>query len=167
MEIKYLKTFQQNPRSNMSNTFGGNIPMSLEEIQQLEQLWNNGKPFPVVIREFLSIAGKHNWLFEGGNPEFIRSLILSDNKRINVPLDRPFIGLYAGLSYPQFFLVFCDEDQVDPDLYELLLYEDDEMDAWGNSDHPGQRLFKTGSKMSEYINGAVESYRDWQARGLI
>ncbi len=53
MEIEYLKTLRDNPVDfgvTMNYTNRG-IPIT--EIEQLEQTWNNGNPFPKALRELL------------------------------------------------------------------------------------------------------------------
>lgn len=53
MIIEYLKTLRDNPIINGYNIEG----ISETEIQQLEQLYNNGNTFPKVLRELLYLAG--------------------------------------------------------------------------------------------------------------
>jgi hypothetical protein len=163
MEIQYLKLFQENPRRNLEElSTTPNTPLSESEISTLEDKWNNGTRFPVVIREFLEIGGKYNWIFEGGDQERLRSSIESMSQFINYKMSRRYIAITCSISDPQYFIVFLDEDQVDPYVYELNLYLEEHLEIYNI-----ERLSNTAIPLSEYINGAVESYRYWQERGLI
>lgn len=161
--MEYLNYFQQNPRLNLTNLFETpNTPLKEEEIKLLEQKWNNNQPFPIVVKEFLSIGGSYNWIFEGGDQESMRNTILSLSKIINYRITRPFVAINTSISDPQYFIIFLDENQIDPIVYELNLYTDIELEHY-----ECPRLEQTDIKLSDYLNGAVESFRLWQEKGLI
>ncbi len=156
METGYLKFFQQNPRSDLNNPDTvPNTGMNIQQIFELEQLWNHGNPFPAVVKEFLLIGGIYNWIFEGGDQKWLRILIDGYGLQVNYSIVRPFLAVTKSFSDPQFFIVFLDEDQSDPDVYELNLYPDDDLFHYGVP-----RLEKTGAKLSQTINGAVYKYRN-------
>ncbi|WP_336958622.1 hypothetical protein [Chryseobacterium contaminans] len=163
MEINYLKLFQQNPRSDLNDlSTVPNTGMNNQQIQQLEQLWNNGNQFPTVVKEFLSIGGIYNWIFEGGDQKQLRSLINRYCQEINYSITRPFMALTKSFSDPQFFIVFLDENQIDPKVYELNLYTNDELSQYGVS-----RLEAIGGTLSQAINEAVYNYRNSELLGLL
>ncbi|UZT99067.1 hypothetical protein ODZ84_05725 [Chryseobacterium fluminis] len=163
MEINYLKLFQQNPRSDLNNSnTTPNKGINNQQIQELEQLWNNGNQFPTVVKEFLSIGGIYNWIFEGGDQKQLRSLINRYCQEINYSITRPFIAFTKSFSDPQFFIVFLDENQIDPKVYELNLYMNDDLIHYGVS-----RLKATGINLSQTINGAVYNYRNSESLGLL
>lgn len=49
MTINYLQILRDNPKLSKNIMRG----MTLTEITQLEQAWNNGNPFPKVLKELL------------------------------------------------------------------------------------------------------------------
>lgn len=156
MEINYLKLFQQNPRSDLNDlSTVPNTGMNNQQIQELEHLWNNGNQFPTVVKEFLLIGGIYNWIFEGGDQKQLRSLIDRYCQQISYSITRPFMALTKSFSDPQFFIVFLDENQIDPKLYELNLYTNDDLTHYSVS-----RLEAIGDTLSQAINGSVYNYRN-------
>lgn len=71
------------------------------------------------------------------------------------------MALTKSFSDPQFFIVFLDENQIDPKVYELNLYTNNDLIQYGVP-----RLQATNSRLSEVINGAVYNYRNSQSLGL-
>ena len=58
MEITYLQALKETPHVDFPND---GIPET--EIARLEYLYNNGNPFPKVLKELLFLAGNHcEWL---------------------------------------------------------------------------------------------------------
>jgi hypothetical protein len=62
MEIKYLKELELNP--TLRNQTIKPIPES--EISELEQLYNDGKEFPLALRELLFLAGSYCYVLDYG-----------------------------------------------------------------------------------------------------
>jgi hypothetical protein len=114
MEIQYLKHLQDNPMRNphAESKYQFRIkPMSLEEIESLEQKYNNGKQFPKALRELLYLAGKDCYVFDYNAldsmdemQEYVRESLAEFNRDIG----RPFfaIDLNGGV---QAFYVCLDE----------------------------------------------------------
>ncbi len=117
MIIKYLKKLKDNPIIGPFTIKG----ISETEIQQLEQLYNNGNPFPKVLKELLFLAGDFcSWLDFGAfdSQQEIQDEIRAKLLRVNgLSILRPhyFIDLSA-YSNP----VFMHLDEGDnPPLYQI------------------------------------------------
>jgi hypothetical protein len=71
MEIKYLTTLEQNPTYTYQAS--GNIeslePITDIEITSLEDTYNKGNSFPVVLKELLSLAGNFCYVLDYGIAE--------------------------------------------------------------------------------------------------
>lgn len=126
MNIVYLKKLQENPKLeiNESGDFSSIQGISEIEISQLEQLWNSGNSFPVVLKELLFLAGTNCYVFDYGitedqndMQEWVREQMTEMNKIIS----RPFyaIDLYGG---DQFLFIYLDEGD-NPDIYQASAYE--------------------------------------------
>lgn len=112
METDYLKFFQENPRSDLNNPDTvPNTGMNVQQIRELEQLWNYGNAFPAVVKEFLLIGGVYNWIFEG-DQKWLRILIDGYCRQINYSIVRPFLAITKSFSDPQFFIVFLDKTRL-------------------------------------------------------
>ncbi|MDF2515495.1 MAG: hypothetical protein K0R59_791 [Sphingobacterium sp.] len=65
MEIQYLQHLRDNPEAYPNSKFKFEIrPISTEEIEALEQKYNNSKPFPKALRELLYLAGDSCYVFD-------------------------------------------------------------------------------------------------------
>lgn len=118
MTIKYLNELDELNYQDLGFILG-NRPISVEEIWNLEQQYNNGKYFPDVLRELLYIAGKGCPLID------IDSFVLQEEIRTRVlqkgyTISRPFFGFdYRDRS--SFSLVYTDENIHDPKVYHVEL----------------------------------------------
>jgi len=70
MEINYLQALRDYPspcpdREEYKYKLAIE-PLSLSEISDLEQSYNNGVPFPKVLRELLYLAGKNCYVCDYG-----------------------------------------------------------------------------------------------------
>jgi len=142
MNIEYLKKLEQNPYKHSWR----NESISIAEIQQLEQEYNNNDIFPQSLRELLFLAGKYCIVLDYGLEEsqqdlqeYVRGKMLSKGKTIV----RPFyvIDIYNGSD--QFLFVYLDEGN-DPGVYEAHYYEGQD---W---------ITKVDDKLSVYIDDLVE-----------
>lgn len=122
MEILYL---QQLRDEGNSISHWPMEPISLSEIEHLEQLYNNGNPFPKVLREFLYIAGNYCPVIDMGIEntqeecqERYRKLLLNEGK----VLPRPFFGIdiWNGDSFLYMYL-----DEGDNPLLRTVYYIDE------------------------------------------
>ena len=129
MEIQYLKKLQNNPYENPSDLQNSFIikGITLNEIQQLELLYNSGNPFPIVLKELLFLAGSYCYVCDYGINETQQKLQewvredMTDNTRI---ISRPFYAfdVYGG---DQFLFIYLDEGD-NPTIYEANPWTDGE-----------------------------------------
>src|SRR5688572_23641382 len=67
MEIKYLQALRDYPSAYPDKSYKKTIePISLSEIATLEQLYNNGNPFPAALKELLYLAGDYCYVLDYG-----------------------------------------------------------------------------------------------------
>lgn len=125
MEIQYLTYLRDNPIG-----YWPIKPISLQEIEQLETLYNNGNSFPKVLKELLFLAGKSCYVLDYGGFEdqqqmqdFVRSEMADENKSIT----RPFFVVDVYNLGDQSIFVYLDEGD-NPPTYELHYYADN--DNW-------------------------------------
>ncbi len=125
MNIEYLKTLRDNPADFGVTMNYTNRGIPLTEIEQLEQTWNNGNPFPKALRELLFLAGDFCYVFSYGISDTQQALqerwreqMLDAGKTII----RPFYVVDTW-GPDQFYFVYLDEGD-NPYIYEALSYED-------------------------------------------
>jgi hypothetical protein len=145
MEIKYLTLLRDNQiiRSVNSDISFNLEPLDEAEVMNLEASYNNLLPFPLALRELLSLAGKYCYVLEYG-PSFslktlqesVRASLVEYGKTITTPLFA--IDVYSGNE--QFLFVFLNEGD-DPVVRQVNLEE--EGPTWIRS---------TNRKLSDYIN---------------
>ncbi len=152
MEIKYLKKLKDNPARKGFVNKG----LSLIDIQELEVTFNDGNPFPVVLKEFLYLAGGYCCYvqFNGGNGG-INSIIENHNELdedllefYNVVIDRPHFYLQVeSIDYAIF--MFLDEG--DNPIINYILQEVDPTPS---------NYFRRASTFPEFINGRIQNVLD-------
>lgn len=119
MTIEYLTQLRDNPveyPDDASNRFE-NEGVSESEILQLEQLYNNGNPFPKALKELLCLAGNFCYVFDyniHNNQQEIQEWVREDMVEMNRIISRPF---YAFDLYSGFLFIYLDEGD-NPDIYE-------------------------------------------------
>lgn len=114
MEIEILTYLRDNPARYPGNTeYEGRIePMSFSEIQNHEMIYNNGKPFPKVLKELLFLAGKYCYVLEHNVLDINefqkepREWMEESNKAIN----HPFYVIEIWGFAESFLFVHLDED---------------------------------------------------------
>jgi len=162
MEIQYLKLLRDNPKRDVE---GFHIEgLTISEIQSFEQLYNNGNPFPIALKEYLFLAGKYNWTFEMDDLPKLRSAIQYEANFANFTLpSRPFlvIGVDNGGGGSHFKVVFLDEQLSDPKVYFFNLYEDLLMEV-----HDMERIEDSGFTLSKFIMAIINNYRNMQSKGI-
>ncbi len=144
MKIEYMQLLKKN------NSLGvvTDRPMTLLEIEQLEQLYNNGNQMPIPLRELLFLAGKFCSAIDIGRPSSfegqieVRQWLTNKNKTIS----RPFFG-FDPMDFNQFSLVYLDDPRPDPMVYHVTIEDDDgEMD-----------IYTSGFSLSNLINHLINT----------
>lgn len=132
MNIQYLTQLRDNPVKYPNDTTHRfpiiGIPET--EIAQLEQLYNNGNPFPKILKELLFLAGNRCYVFDYGISETQQEMQewareqMQDN---NIVENRPFyvFDYYGGYS---FRFIYLDEGD-NPQVYEGTPYHDESL-SW-------------------------------------
>src|SRR5690606_25298312 len=159
MLIEYLNMLQNNPsleinRSGQYSTISG---ISEAEIQQLEQQYNNGTPFPKALRELLFLAGNSCYVLEYGyketnniqqelQEEALESIIL-----YNRTFNRPFYVIESYDGAEIITLAFLDEGD-NPMVYTVYLPElkYDNATAWCTS---------IGKNLKDFINTRIDKVK--------
>ncbi len=151
MDITYLKQLERTPNKNSWI----NESISLEEIKQLEQIYNNNKPFPKALRELLFLAGNYCIVLDYGLndtqqelQEFVRENMQEENRIIT----RPFYAIDVYNAGDQFLFVYLDEVD-DPAVYQAS-YED-------RSDRPNW-INKVTPTLSNFVNRKIERVKKGQ-----
>lgn len=104
MTIQYLQKLRDNNKMDGFTDEG----LSLSEIAQLEQLCNNGNPFPQVLKELLFLAGNScNYLdysIYDSQQELQSEERLELQELYGITITRPyFLWIYLQLVYLHLF----------------------------------------------------------------
>jgi len=155
MEIKYLTILEQNPTYTYHSIGDTDSlePIPDSEITALEIKYNNGNPFPVVLKELLSLAGNFCYVLDYGTADSQDELqqdarkYLNDNISKGYQISRPFfaIDVYGG---DHFLFVYLDEGVDDPMVYEACPYQ--------NIDYPHVWLYCIQKTLSQNINDGMK-----------
>ncbi len=145
MTIEYLQVLKANPTKGRFTDRG----ISESEIQQLEQLYNNGSLFPKVLREYLFLAGDFCCWVDGGPYDSQEEMQEVEREEISwmVTIIRPFYVIDVSSPDAQ-LIVFLDEGADDPILYQITSRNGPTDDGLG-----GRRTLK------RYIEGGIEAYK--------
>jgi len=153
MSIEILKNLEANPKMwpNNSESFS-NEPMLLSEIENLEQLHNNGNPFPKALREWMFLAGNYCWVLGGGAIE-TQTFLRNKLSYFGLEITRPFIVFHAYGG--AFDFVYLDEGEEDPKFYQGEDYTEPEV-IGGTT----PLIHDTGETLSERIEKLILSLRN-------
>ena len=117
MEIKYLVVLGENPIKNILDLNFLTLPLSLEEVSQLELRYNNDYPFPIALKELLYLAGSYCHVLNYGDyetqqelQEFVRGKLLKEHH----PMPRPFFVIEICKANFQFLFIYLDEGNNPP-----------------------------------------------------
>ncbi|MFC0779467.1 hypothetical protein [Flavobacterium sp. HJSW_4] len=120
MEIEYLQKLKNNPKKySKRDEFRFEIKgINMDEIQDLEKLYNNGNHFPKSLRELLFLSGEYSYTFDLGindNQKEMQEMFREHLKEKARVIFKPYyvIEVYSD----QFFFVYLDEGD-DPQIYE-------------------------------------------------
>lgn len=151
MNIDILTYLQDNPVKHGKSMNFEIRGISLNEIQQLEQSYNNGAAFPKALTELLYLGGDFCYVLTKGQydtqqemQEISREKLLEFNKKII----RPFFVIDVYNSSEQFLFVYLDEGD-NPYVYQAYLPTLDYLPPITNLD----------KKLSEYINFLIDKVK--------
>jgi hypothetical protein len=157
MHIQYLNFLKNNPSaypndSDYKAEIQG-IPMS--EIEQLEQNWNNGNPFPIALRELLFLAGNscyvldYGWFGGCAQQMQVEARHWMTEEGLERTITRPFYIIEAS-SYGSFLMVYLDEGD-NPFVRNVCLSHEDEVSlgdlGW---------LYSTDRTLKNFIDYGIE-----------
>lgn len=155
MNIKYLINLKNIPVGNPGGIdFKDEIKgISLTEIQQLKQSWNNGKEFPTALSELLFLAGDDCYVLDKGlmesqqeMQEEARQWMIDFNRAIS----RPFYVIDVYNAGEGFLFVYLDDGE-DPKVNSTYLPHRDYDDAsW---------LSSTDRSLSNFINFRINKVK--------
>lgn len=163
MELQYLKAYfdvkdtLKNYPTNKWNPEG----MSLEDIENLEQMLNEESSFPKVFREFLFIGGKYDGLgingpIDGAYDRMTKKGNLLMQER-GIQVNRPFI-IYHSFEGKVFSFIYLDEGD-DPQPWNLSVDKADDTD---DGEHIWKTPFATFSEKINYlVNSALKGVQPW------
>lgn len=155
MEIKYLRLLRDNPVGYPNSQIPRPIiPLSISEIEELENLYSSGNSFPQVLREMLYLAGKSCYVLDygyDGSIEKMQQTVRRFMSQYNRVLTRPFLVLDVYNVLDQFLFVFLDEGD-DPVVYQAH-YDPDHME-------PGQWYKAMLPSLSTFINRVVQRVKE-------
>ncbi len=129
MSIEFLTELRDNPIEFGGEMNFANRGIPLSEIEQLEQDWNSGIPFPKALRELLFLAGDFCYVLDTGLMESQQEmqeearLWMTEEGQERV-ISRPFYVLEVR-NEEQFVMVYLDEGD-NPNVHSVSLDHDGE-----------------------------------------
>lgn len=121
MEIELLQNLRDNPHVGLFENKG--IP--LEEIVVLESTYNNGNPFPSVLREMLFLAGEFCPVLDFGLTDTQHEMQEETRywlAKYNREIVRPFYVIDVYNAGEQCLCIYLDKDEPDPIVYSAVFY---------------------------------------------
>ena len=147
MKITYLtqlSTFNERPFPNEG--------LTLVQIQDLRDKFNNGKSFPKAFEEYLYLAGIYNNIGLNG-PDTIEELqkeMAADLEESNQKMERPWMAYHE--IYSNYGFIFLDETAEDP---KCFICEPEK----GKANR--QNLFREpGYTFTEMVNERIRRLKD-------
>jgi hypothetical protein len=157
MNIQYLIELQNNPTLEINNSghFSTIQGIPISEIEQLEQTWNNGNPFPGALRELLFLAGNFCYVLDYGwfggctQQMQVEARQWMTEEGLERTITRPFYIIEAS-SYGSFLMVYLDEGD-NPFVRNVCLSHEDEVSlgdlGW---------LYNTDRTLKNFIDYGIE-----------
>jgi hypothetical protein len=128
MDIKYLMMLNQYPSVTMRTGYVKRIEkLPIEEIVNLEYIYNSGYTFPKALRELLYLAGKSCYVLDYGRNNSQEEMQqrargwFTAFGRLGPNIERPFYVIDVYNAGAQFLFVYLDEGKDDPIVYEANL----------------------------------------------
>ena len=115
MEIKFLTRFSKIKSIGGWETKG----LSINQIVELENKYNNGNKFPVAYREYLYIGGESHGLRldEGKGFDWLYEMAQKELDENGQSIDRPYFVIDQLDACEQFGFIYLDESEEDPIVY--------------------------------------------------
>lgn len=116
MEIEYMQQVAENPTLDDFTNRG----LSLENIINLEGIYNSGEEFPKALREFIYLAGDFNNIGFDDMAEGLDALqtkAFNELAYFNEKIDRPIFVFHQYSDCENFLFVYLDEEEEDPKTY--------------------------------------------------
>jgi hypothetical protein len=136
MEINYLPLLQEyatlKPRN--SDRILQRKSLSMSEIVELENIYNNEHPFPKALRELLYLGGEYCYGLSIYSPQ---QEMQEDSKEYlkecgDNSIGRPFFVIELFTEIGAFHFIYLDETEEDPIVY-IAYYQYPEDDNWISS----------------------------------
>lgn len=132
MDIKYQTILNSNPIINPTTgqmAGGSNYSfflksLTIDEIMELETIYNSGNQFPASLRELLFLAGRRCYVLDYGLNDTQQEM--QDDARewlsdLNFNITRPFFVIDIHNGSDNFLFVYLDEGIDDPIVYFYML----------------------------------------------
>ena len=128
MNIQYLTKLKDNPIEYPEDTNNSFPIQGISEIEiiQLEQSYNNGNPFPKVLKELLFLAGNYCYVCDYGvndSQQELQDWVREHMQERNKIISRPFFVFDVYNGFP-FLFIYLDEGD-NPLVYEADPYNPD------------------------------------------
>nr|WP_067053125.1 hypothetical protein [Mucilaginibacter sp. L294] len=151
MEIHYLQKLQENAviRNKETGSTSKIKGITEAEIENLENRYNSGDKFPLVLKELLYLGGEdcyfldYNLYNDQAEMQDSSREYLQDR---NIIINRPFFVIDVYNRSDQFLFVYTDENEANPLVYEVFYHGYD----------PGVFVRYIGVKLMEFVNGSVD-----------
>ena len=161
MEIEYLKTYNENKDILINFAVAAPEGKTMEEIQELETLFNQGNPFPKAFREFLFIGGRYDAIGINssidGNYKGLHQYYEEGMAKRGLKFNRPFM-VFHDLEGGCGLFIYLDEGD-DPQPYICSVSEgydsDDDEKIWKS----GYSTFK--ELIDDLVNSALNGLQPW------
>jgi hypothetical protein len=152
MDIIYQTTLNNTPsiKSKYSDLIHQLVPLSIDEIVNLETTYNSGNQFPPSLRELLFLAGQYCYVLDYGmndTQEEMQNDVQDWFIDYSFSITRPFFVIDVHNGSDAFLFVYLDEGINDPMVYLCIL------DINYNTNYP--RLRATESTLSSLINKKI------------
>lgn len=145
MEIEFLSNLSnQPPNDNSYNILRG---ISLNQIEELEELYNNGKLFPKALRELLFVTGDSCYALNRiwyKNQQEIQTASKQWLIEYNVIIEKPFFVIAAYSIGESFSFVYLDEGE-NPFVHQTYLPHNTKM-----------VLRNLNQTLSAYVNSRID-----------
>jgi len=132
MEIIFLTALNDNPIWYAETQNVSIEPISEQEITNLEQTYNNGNPFPRVLKELLFLAGSKCYFLDYGlndTQQELQEFLRENMEEQELSISRPFYAVDIYNAGDQFLFVYLDEGD-NPIVHQGSYYDEPSENQW-------------------------------------